>query len=222
MNRSVFLPVLFPLLLAGCATEKYVDGEIGKVNQRVEGVETSVAQMKGKMEATRGQLEATLGSHGSTLADHDARLGKAESGLASVGATAQDALDRATAAGKLAAGKLLYEVTLSEDKLRFGSGGAELTPDALALLDEFASKLKGENRNVFIEVQGHTDGTGSAEYNHKLGLDRAEAVRRHLYSQGVPLHRLSTISFGETVPVADNRTREGRSANRRVVLVVLE
>jgi outer membrane protein OmpA-like peptidoglycan-associated protein len=215
MNRIVLLAALTPLLFAGCATEKYVDGATAKVNQRVDGVEASLGQMKGKMETGRGEVNAAL-------AAHDARIGKTESDLANTGATAQDALDRAHAAGKLAAGKLLYQVTLSEDKLRYASSGAELTPDALVVLDEFASKLKGENRSVFVEVQGHTDGTGSAEYNHKLGLERAEAVRRHLYSQGLPLHRIATISFGETVPVADNRTREGRAANRRVVLVVLE
>jgi outer membrane protein OmpA-like peptidoglycan-associated protein len=215
MNRIAPLAVLVPLLLAGCATENYVNGEVTKVNQRVDGVEANLGQMKGKMETGRGEVNAAL-------AAHDARLGKTEAGLAAVGATAQDALDRANAAGKLAAGKLLYQVTLSEDKLRYASGGAELTPDALVVLDEFASKLKGENRNVFVEIQGHTDGTGATDYNHKLGLERAEAVRRHLYSQGLALHRIGTISFGETVPIADNRTREGRAANRRVVLVVLE
>jgi len=90
-------------------------------------------------------------------------------------------------------------------------------------LDEFAAGLKDENANVFIEIQGHTDATGPEAYNMKLGEQRAEAVRRYLsQAHGLALHRMSIISYGETSPLEDNASREGRAVNRRVALVVLK
>ena len=98
-----------------------------------------------------------------------------------------------------------------------------MSVEALAALDDFAERAKEANLDVFVEIQGHTDSTGSEEYNRKLGLERAEAVRRYLnHGHGFALHRLSVISYGESEPAVDNDTRENRSRNRRVVLVVLK
>ncbi len=189
---------------SGCATKKYVEGEVGTVNQRVDGVQAQVEDAQTK------------------LKDHDGRIASNSSTATAASKTAQEALDRAIAAGKLAEGKFLYETVLSDDKVKFGFDKAELTDDAKAALDEFSGSLKGDNKDVYIEIQGHTDNIGGEEYNFKLGEKRAEVVRRYLSLKGVPLHRMSVISYGETEPVVDNKTREGRSANRRVVLVVLQ
>jgi outer membrane protein OmpA-like peptidoglycan-associated protein len=81
--------------------------------------------------------------------------------------------------------------------------------------------LKAENQNVYLEIQGHTDSVGPEEYNFRLGLERAETVRRYLSESGIPLHRISVISYGEERPVATNKTKDGRSQNRRVVIQVL-
>jgi len=122
--------------------------------------------------------------------------------------TAREALDRAMAAGKLAEGKLLYETVLSDDKVKFGFDKAELSADAKAALDAFATQLKTENKNVYVEIQGHTDNVGGEDYNNKLGDQRAKAVKDYLGKQGIPLFRMETISYGETAPVADNASRE--------------
>ena len=74
---------------------------------------------------------------------------------------------------------------------------------------------------MYLEIQGHTDSTGPDEYNYKLGEARAEAVRRYLSKSGVALNRMSTISYGKDEPVDSNKTKEGRSKNRRVVVIVL-
>ena len=111
---------------------------------------------------------------------------------------------------------------LSNDDVRFSLEKAELSDDAKAVLDGFVAGLKSENQNVFVEIQGHTDASGDETYNMTLGEKRAEAVRRYISRAGVPLHRMSVISYGESEPVADNSTREGREQNRRVVLVVLK
>jgi len=131
-------------------------------------------------------------------------------------------LQRAQEAGKLAQGKFLYETVLTDDKVKFGFDTSELSPEAKAALDDFAQKVKNENKNVYIEIQGHTDNVGGKDYNEKLGLSRAEAVRQYLNKEHkFPLHRINVISYGPTEPIADNKTREGRSQNRRVALVVL-
>ena len=192
------------LVATGCATKKYVAGEVAGVNQRVDGVQTQVEDAQTK------------------LKDHEGRISQNTNATAAASKTAQEALDRAVAAGKLAEGKFLYETVLSDDKVKFGFDKAELSTEAKAALDEFAVKLRGDNHNVYIEIQGHTDNVGSEEYNFSLGEKRAETVRRYLSLKGVPLNRMSTISYGEAEPVADNSKRDGRNQNRRVVLVVLQ
>jgi outer membrane protein OmpA-like peptidoglycan-associated protein len=135
--------------------------------------------------------------------------------------TTADAMARAEAAGKLAEGKFLYSLVLSDDSMKFGPGKSTLTPEAQARLDAFASKLTTDNRNVYVEIQGHTDASGNKLANYKIGEERAETVRRYLNQHGVALNRMGTISYGADAPVAPNNNREGRQANRRVVLLVL-
>jgi peptidoglycan-associated lipoprotein len=170
------------LSLGGCATKKYVNQEVGRV-------ETQVAA-------------------------HDTKLGELDR-------TSREALERATAAGKLAEGKFVYAMVLSDDTVKFPVDKAALSPEAQSRLTAFAEQLKSENKNVFLEIQGHTDATGTPDYNEELGEQRAEAVRKYLNRQGVALNRMSTISYGQEAPVAPNNTRDGRAQNRRVVVVVL-
>ena len=135
--------------------------------------------------------------------------------------TTKEALDRATAAGKLAEGKFLYSMVLSDDSVKFPVDSAKLSPEAQERLTAFADKLKTDNRNVYLEIQGHTDARGPVSLNERLGEERAEAVRRFMNQHGVPLNRMATISYGKAEPVADNKTRTGRAQNRRVVMVVM-
>jgi peptidoglycan-associated lipoprotein len=150
----------------------------------------------------------------SRLDAHDARL----SGL---DRTAREALERAQAAGKLAEGKFLYSMVLSDDSVKFPVDSAELSPEAQARLMDFVQKLKTDNKNVYLEIQGHTDSTGPKSLNMRLGEERAEAVRRFMNQQGVPLNRISAISYGDEAPVAPNNTKAGRAQNRRVVVIVM-
>ena len=201
-RKWLFYCLAVALLVSGCASKKYVGTEVGDVEtrmtERVDGIETQVEENQ-----TR-------------LARHDDQIGD-------LSQTAQDALDRAIAAGQLAEGKFLYETILTDDQVRFGFDSADLGEEALAALDHFADRLRQENANVFIEIQGHTDASGAEDYNLQLGERRAEATRRYLsLNHGIALHRMATISYGEAAPIADNGTREGRSQNRRIALVVLQ
>ncbi len=164
---------------------------------------------------------ATKGFVRDQVAQEDVRVSNVDATATDAQGTARDALDRANAAHKLAQGKFLYQVVLSDDSVKFPTDAHQLSPEADARLDELADRLKSQNQNVYLEIQGHTDATGTKDYNDKLGEERAEAVRRYLNEHGVALNRMATISYGEDAPVASNDTRDGRAQNRRVVIVVL-
>ncbi len=197
------------LTLTGCATKEYVQQQVqgseGRTDAKISEVQTSV-------EANQAEI--------TKLHQKDQEL---EQSLAELSATAQDALKRAEEAGKLAKGKFLYEVTLTDNDVKFGFNKYELSAEAKAALDTFAAQLKQENANAYVEIQGHTDNIGSEKYNLELGYKRAEQVMRYLnMEQGFPLHRMNVISYGEYKPLVDNDSRENRSQNRRVTLVVME
>jgi OOP family OmpA-OmpF porin len=112
-------------------------------------------------------------------------------------------------------------LTLSLSGVNFENDSAKLLPEGQRILDQQAvPALKGDPAAT-IEIQGHTDSNGSAAYNMQLGEGRATSVRDYLVSQGIDASRMTVKSFGETEPVADNGTPEGRAENRRVVLKVL-
>ncbi len=84
------------------------------------------------------------------------------------------------------------------------------------------TQIKADPKGAFFEIEGHTDNVGTPQINEKIGLERAEAVKRYLYEQHqIPLHKMNVISYGEVKPVAPNKTRDGRAQNRRVVIKVL-
>lgn len=230
MQKPLFFLAILSALLSGCATRdyvhEYVQSQLNPVNSRADALDGRLKNAETGLVAgasKQGQMDAAIAEVQVTLKVHADRLARNEADIAQLSKTAQQALERAGEAGELAAGKLTYEVVLSDDKLKFASGKAELGGVAEASLDEFIAQLKQDNKGVYIEVQGHTDSTGSAAGNMKLGAARAEAVKRYLSIHGgIPLHRISTISYGESEPVADNRYKAGRSQNRRVVLVVIQ
>lgn len=133
---------------------------------------------------------------------------------------AATALSVATEAKKEAQGKFIYDTILGKETISFSPADGRLSAEAQARLSTLVGKLKAANRNVFLEIEGHTDSLGQARFNDAIGLRRAEAVRAFLFAQGVALNRMSTISLGEYVPVAPNTTARGRAQNRRVVIVI--
>jgi outer membrane protein OmpA-like peptidoglycan-associated protein len=103
--------------------------------------------------------------------------------------------------------------------ITFKTNSAELDPSFYKVLNSVDIVLKKYDKTV-VEVAGHTDNTGSAQYNQALSERRANAVAQYLESQGLASNRVVTIGAGETKPVADNSTPEGRQANRRVELTL--
>ena len=171
--------------------------------------------------ATKKFVTEQVGVVDTKLATTQSQVSAQETRLSELDKTSREALDRATAAGKLAEGKFLYSMVLSDDSVKFPVDSAKLSDEAQTRLMAFAQKLTSENRNVYLEIQGHTDATGNKDLNHRLGEERAEAVRLFMNKQGVALNRMATISYGDEAPVASNKDRAGRAQNRRVVVVVL-
>jgi OOP family OmpA-OmpF porin len=111
------------------------------------------------------------------------------------------------------------KVTFAADAF-FDFDKATLKPEATEKLDDLVSKTKGINLEVIIAV-GHTDSVGSDEYNQKLSIRRSEAVKAYLVSKGVEPNRVYTEGKGKKQPVADNKTAEGRTKNRRTEIEVV-
>jgi OOP family OmpA-OmpF porin len=103
----------------------------------------------------------------------------------------------------------------------FDTAKADIKPDMTAGLDEALTVLQ-KNPGMRIEVQGHTDSDGADAYNLDLSNQRAQAVVGYFAQKGIEANRLSAKGYGESKPVADNKTREGKAQNRRVELQPIE
>jgi len=220
MKKFIVAAPLLALALGGttaCATKKMVKTQVGEVNGKVETLSKSVEETQERTRANEGRIGEVdqKAQAAGQRADQAGRRADEARAAADAVNTRADAIERASK-------RLVYEVTLSEDKGGFKFGKALMPDEAKADLDQLVQKLKAEPNGAYIEIEGHTDNAGPAQINYKLGLERAEAVKRYLYEQHqVPLHKISVISYGEEKPIAPNKTRVGRAQNRRVVIKVL-
>jgi outer membrane protein OmpA-like peptidoglycan-associated protein len=208
--RTLIVPLLAAsVALAGCAKKSYVQREVSEVNKKVDAVSVEVEKTQQRVQQNEVRIDSVDKS--------------AQSGISEAKGSAQAAMTKAQDAEKAAKGKLIYTVTLSNDKVRFPVNKAEISDEAKAMIDEAVAPLVQANRGVYFEIEGHTDNTGDAAYNFKLGEERAMAVRDYIAKKhGIALSRLNVISYGEEKPVVDNKTREDRAQNRRVVIRILE
>ena len=223
MRKSLYAASILALTVAvapACATKK-----------SVRTVATEVGNVNGKVDTLTGTVEETQ----ERTRRNEERIGSVDQKAEAAGRSATEARAAADAAAsranevngrvdavEAANRKLIYTVTLNEDQGNFKFGKTELPDEAKARLDEVLTQLKAKPENIYIEIEGHTDNVGSKTLNERLGLERAEAVKRYLYEQHqVPLHKINVISYGEEKPVSPNNTRQGRAQNRRVVVKVL-
>lgn len=166
-------------------------------------------------------LRDRLASLGNQLGGQGRRIGQAEAQLGQASALARQALEQASASSKRIEGEVIHSVTLTHDQVMYPLNSAELSARDTILLDELVNRLRSLGHDYHLEIQGHTDDSGNAEYNHLLGEARANTVRRYLHAQGgVPLQRMSVISFGAMVP-PPGESRQGSAGKRRVELVLL-
>ena len=233
--RRFFMAVPIAMLVIGgstaCATKKFVRTSVGEVNDKVDSLGKSVEETQERTRRNEGRIsevdqKAQAASQSAAQANTAAAqansaavqantaAGQAAS-VANVAGAKADAIDKASR-------RLVYEVVLSEDQGNFKFGKTVLPDEAKQKIDEMVAQLKQDPKNIYLEIEGHTDNVGPKMINEKIGLERAQAVQRYLYEQyQVPLHKMNIISYGQEKPVAPNKTKEGRAQNRRVVIKVL-
>jgi outer membrane protein OmpA-like peptidoglycan-associated protein len=231
----------------GCATKKYVAKTVAPVESRVTGTETKNTEQdkqltdQGKQITDHGQQIDSLSSD---LSRTKERLTDADAKAVAANQAAQTARERAEGAQTAADGAKTfaqqgleradqrstqiehtmdamnrYKMLQSETVL-FTVNQAKLTDEAKAALDQIAKSAEGQQRYV-IEVQGFTDKTGSASGNEQLSQARAAAVSRYLVNEHkIPVRSINTLGSGYALPVADDKTRDGRKMNRRVEIRV--
>ena len=220
MRKSLFAASILVVSVAvapACASKNFVRGQVGEINQKVDTLSESLEETQErtrKNEERIGQVDQKAEAAGKSAAD-------ARSAAEAAAASAQQVGTRVDAV-ETAARRLVYEVTLSEDQGNFRFGQTAMPEEAKARIDEVINQLKSDPKGIYIEIEGHTDNVGPSEVNDRIGLERAEAVKRYIYeAHQIPLHKINVISYGEEKPIAPNRTSEGRAQNRRVVIRVL-
>jgi len=238
--RAAVLAIIVALVVASsaCATRRFVRTQVGEVNTKVETLNKSVEETQERTrqnEVKITQVDAKAEQVGLWAKDAQTSAGTAQTSANTAQTSANTAQTSANAAGTRAdaanakaeavealAKRLLYEVVLSENQGSYKFDSVGLPEEAKARVDQLIDQLKADPRGAYIEIEGHTDNVGEKVVNDRIGLERAEAVKRYLYeAHQVPLHKINVISYGEDKPAAPNNTRDGRSQNRRVVIKVL-
>jgi outer membrane protein OmpA-like peptidoglycan-associated protein len=203
--------VLALILIAapGCVSSKLFKSNVEDTDSRVTAVESAVESNQTRIDDLKK--------------DTDSRLNSTDEKASEAATLGQQALSAAEVAAKAAQGKLLWTVTITDDQVKFPFGTAELESGGMAQIDALVSKIKDYGKALYLEIEGHTDSVGDDQYNVKLSEQRADAVRHYLHEKGgIPLHAMSILAMGESKPVADNSSKDGRAQNRRVVIRVLE
>jgi len=219
MRKLLFV---IPLVMLGagstaCDSSKSLRGEVGDEHAEVQGLSTQLEETQERTKKNEARIAEV-----DTKADEAGKSASAAQSSADAAKADAAKADAHAAAVESASKKLIYEVVLNEDEGNFKFGKVELPDEAKQKIDEMVSHMKADPKNIFIEIEGHTDNVGSKVYNQTLGLERAEAVKRYLYeAHQVPLHKINVISYGEDKPVSPNNTKDGRAQNRRVVIKVL-
>ena len=204
-----------------CATKKYVRTSVGEVNQKVDSQGRAIEETQERTRKNEGRIsevdtKAQAAAQAAQAANDAAAA--AHSAANAVGTEANSKFDAIDKASK----RLVYEVVLSEDQGNFKFGKTALPDEAKAKIDEMVAQMKQDPKNIYLEIEGHTDNVGDKATNERIGLARADAVKRYLYEQyQIPLHKMNVISYGKDKPAAPNKTKEGRAQNRRVVIKVL-
>jgi len=225
MFRNLLMAIPIATIAVGgttaCATNKFVRTSVGDVNTKVDSLGRSVEETQERTRQNEGKINEVdqraqaAAAAAKTAADSANSAAMAADTKAAAAGTRAEEIDKASK-------RLVFEVVLSEDQGNFKFGKKDLPDEAKAKLDEMVNQLKADPKGAFFEIEGYTDNIGSTEMNEKLGLERAEAVKRYLYQQHqIPLHKMNVISYGEENPVAPNKTKAGRAQNRRVVIKVL-
>jgi outer membrane protein OmpA-like peptidoglycan-associated protein len=213
-------------MTSGCvATRKFVRNENSALSAKMD---TKDQELERGIEASENQITELSG----VTREHTQKIDTLDSGLKTtdekasqalgVGQTAQTTANQASSNVSALDQKFQsrnHYIVLSEEVVPFKFDSAEI--EDASTLASVAQQVKG-NPDAILVLEGHTDTTGEETYNIQLGERRLEAVIRNLVvEQGVPMHQIHKMSFGEEKPIASNDTTEGRAQNRSVVVRIM-
>ena len=215
--RRTILAVLSAALLSGCATKGFVTEGDADVGARITALERALDESEATIEQQAAQLREV-----DETADNAFALANSAGTAADAAQTTADAVSARADAIERESRRLVFQVVIADNHDAFAFADTNLPDSARATLDRFVVELRQLPTASYLEIEGHTDASGPAPYNARLGLERAENVRRYLHEEHqLPLHKMSVISYGEDQPIASNNDREGRTRNRRVVVRVV-
>ena len=213
---------------AACASKKFVTTQVGQVSTKVDSLSKSLEETQERTKRNEAKIaevdqKAAAAQGAAGTAQQAALTADGKAVAATETAKAVDVkADAISAKLDKVTNRMVYEVVLSEDSGNFKFGTSKLPDEAKARIDELVAKLLADPKGAYFEIEGHTDNVGDPSINQKLGMARAETVKKYLYEQyNIPLHRMNVISYGEEKPASDNKTSAGRARNRRVVIRVL-
>ena len=185
---------------------------------RLDQMAPASAELKSQLDALHSQTSAQQ----SDLSTLSGRVDKQAAALAQASETAADAVKIARDS-RMVSGKIVDSLTLAEDMVLYNYEQPELTPKGRAAMDELIARARPQLPYIFIEIIGYSDDVSLGSQNRRIALERAESIRRYLFEVGgIPLHRMSVISYGALKPVDNDNSLEGRSRNRRVTVQVLK
>jgi outer membrane protein OmpA-like peptidoglycan-associated protein len=227
MRKALLVLSLLAFGAAGstaCATKGFVRNQVNQVSGKVDSLSQSLEQTQERTRQNEARIAEvdTKADNAATSATRAQESATAADGKATqAGETARMAGEKVEAVST-AMNRVVMTVVLSEDKGGFKFNAIDLPEDAKASIDQAIRQQLDNPKGAFFEIEGHTDSTGPESINERIGMERAETVKRYLYeTHQIPLHRINTISYGESKPVGDNKTRDGRAQNRRIVIRIL-
>jgi len=219
------------MVLSGCASRKYVRLQTQALEPAIQEAQNGVKENAERIDAVDRRAQGAAGS--AAAADQKATAAQTTATAAQTAAQAADRKADQANQGLQAANNRISTLesrssvvndnyTESDKKtVTFKFNSSVLDNSAKSTLDSIASSV-GNGNGFMIELQGYTDARGSEQYNLGLSQRRAESVQRYLMTKKIPLYRISIVGLGKDDPVADNKSEQGRSQNRRVEVRVLK
>jgi|SRR6185437_1712686 OOP family OmpA-OmpF porin len=217
MNRASLVIALAASMAAtvGCASKNYVKQQTTPLINKTNELDDLTAQNSKAIKDVDARAQAGIQQVNAAAAAADQKAQAAGQSAAQAQTSADNAVHRVDVLSNAVANLDNYRV-VSESAVHFGFDKDSLTKDAKAELDKLGATVPN-TKGYIITVEGGTDSVGPADYNYALSERRANSVIQYLGEKyNVPPHKIYLIGLGKDKPVQDNKSRDGRAANRRV------
>ncbi|MBU3724305.1 MAG: OmpA family protein [Burkholderiaceae bacterium] len=226
MKSGFILALLGTAVLSGCASHRYTsekfaatDGKIAQMDVRDSNLEASVNRVD---EAHKRDVTRIDEAHKREVAriddTHKREIARIDEAHRKDVAKLNDDIKETM---RIAKGKFVFTAGSKQSVVLFDKGSAKISDADQQALSDFAKALIAENKNVFLEIKGHTDTQGTSKQNEALAVNRAEAVRQILHRSGVALNRMAVIGLPESKQ-GGQQSAEERAQSRRVTISVVE